>query len=201
MAMLVRVGMASAVAVLCALFALSSGHAQEGQGGGTPSPQVDRDFRLGPGDVLSIFVWQWPDLSRSAPISPDGRLSYPLIGYVNAAGMTLDQLTGTIEMRLREHVREPQLTVTLDEVHSYRIFVTGEVIRPGMFELPGSTTVVQAIAMAGGFTPFASRDDVMVHGGTVDAPRRIEFDYDAFIDGDSNVNDIVLRPGDTVIVR
>ena len=198
MTRILRLGQVGLVLLLGVLFTGAPVHAQSGTGG---TPQVDRDFRLGPGDVLSIFVWQWPELSRSAPISPDGRLSYPLIGYVEAAGMSLDQLTAAMEARLSAHVREPQLTVTLDEVRSYRIFVTGEVIRPGMFELPGSTTVVQAIAMAGGFTPFASRDNVLVYSGSADQPMRRDFDYDAFLDGDPRMQDIRLRPGDTVIVR
>jgi polysaccharide export outer membrane protein len=102
--------------------------------------------------------------------------------------------------RLREHVRDPQVSVTLQDARSYRVYVIGEVLRPGEFEVKGPVGVVQAIAMAGGFTPFATRTNVVIVGRGAPERRRA-FDYDAFVAGSAGARDLVLAPGDTVVVR
>lgn len=155
---------------------------------------------LGPGDVVKIFVWKQPELSQTVTISPAGKIHYPLIGEVQAAGVTMNELTHRLEQELRRHLRDPQVTASLQEVHSYRIYVTGEVLRPGMFQPRGAVTLVQAIAMAGGFTAFASRKDIKVYN-RFHRRGRVHFDYEAFVSGAENSEDIVLIPGDTVIVR
>jgi len=156
--------------------------------------------QLGPGDIISVFVWKNPELSQEISVSPDGNISYPLIGEIQAAGITVDGLRKTIEREFRKHLRDPQVTVSLRQVRSYNVFVTGEVMSPGLFQPTGAVTVVQAIAMAGGFTAFASRNDIIVYN-RFNRKSRLAFDYDSFIAGKTEVEDFVLIPGDTVIVR
>jgi len=157
-------------------------------------------YKLGPGDLISIFVWRQPEISQSASVGPDGMFGFPLIGEIDAAGLTLLELQEQVQKRLDRQLSNVQVTATLKEVRSYRVYVTGEVTKPGMFELDGAITVVQGIAMAGGFTAFATRKSIIVYNQFVDRDRRIKFDYDQFVAGDSDVIDIVLLPGDTVIV-
>ena len=117
----------------------------------TSSPPI---FLLGSGDLLRIFVWNHPNLSLNVPINPNGNINYPLIGELNVSGSTETQLERTIAKKLRNHIKNPQVTVTLMEVHSYRVYVIGEVIHSGHFSVKGALTVSQALAMAGGFTPL-----------------------------------------------
>ncbi|HHH42920.1 MAG TPA: polysaccharide export protein [Gammaproteobacteria bacterium] len=156
--------------------------------------------QLGPGDVIRVFVWKNPELSQDISVSPDGYISYPLIGEIQAAGVTVGSLRKAIEREFRKHLKDPQVTVSLREVRSYNIFVTGEVMSPGLFQPTGAVTVVQAIAMAGGFTAFASRNNIIVYNRFY-RKSRLAFDYDGFIAGKSGADDFVLIPGDTIIVR
>lgn len=158
-------------------------------------------FRLGPGDVISVLVWKQPSVSQTVMINPDGRISYPLVGQIQASGRTLSELESAIATRLGKQLRDLQVTAVLKDVRSYRVFVMGEVLRPGVFELDGGVTIVQAIAMAGGFTAFASKKNVIVYNLTARGGRRYNFDYSSFVANDAGVEDIVLVPGDTVIVK
>ncbi|HEB86078.1 MAG TPA: polysaccharide export protein [Gammaproteobacteria bacterium] len=156
--------------------------------------------QLGPGDIISVFVWENPELSQEISISPDGNISYPLIGELQAAGITVGGLRKVIEREFRKHLKDPQVTVSLRQVRSYNVFVTGEVMSPGLFQPTGAVTVVQAIAMAGGFTAFATRNNITVYN-RFNRKSRLTFDYDSFIAGQPETDDFVLIPGDTVIVR
>jgi polysaccharide export outer membrane protein len=164
------------------------------------APALTSPFKIGEGDVLSVFVWKQPTLSIQVPVRPDGKISYPLIGEVQAAGLTVQQLEEAIVSALKQHIRELQVTVSLQEVHSFRIYVLGEVMRPGMFELSGAVTVVQAIAMAGGFTPFASRSKVIIVNPKMNSDQRRSFDYASFVNGKEGNQNIILHPGDTVLI-
>ncbi len=139
-------------------------------------------YVLGPGDLISVFVWRQPTVSRSVIVGPDGRISYPLIGEIRASGRTLPDLQKTIARKMAVHLREPQITVTLEEAASYRIYVLGEVTKPGVFKLTGPVTVVQAVAMAGGFTAFASPGNILVHNPYLEGGQRYNFDYERFAD-------------------
>jgi len=164
-------------------------------------PGPTHEFKLGPGDVISVFVWRQPTLSKTVSVGPDGSINYPLIGEIEASGQTLSELQDELTKKLMLHLSDPQVTVTLDRVRSFRVFVLGEVLRPGMFELTSPITVVQAIAMAGGFTAFASRDDILVYNELHDNGSRRVFDYNRFVRGKGPDRDIVLTPFDTVIIK
>ena len=157
--------------------------------------------KLGPGDVIEVFVWERPALSRTVAVSPNGKISYPLIGEINAVGTTLVELGRIIQTKLSEHLRNPQVTTILNQSRSYRVYVMGEVLRPGVFEQKGPVTIVQSIAAAGGFTTFASRRDIIVHNRFGRSGGHLRFDYEEFVSGNEAARDIVLIPGDTVIVR
>jgi polysaccharide export outer membrane protein len=156
-------------------------------------------YRLRAGDVVQISVWNNAELSREVTVAPDGAFQFPFVGEIEAAGRTLPELESVMREQLTPHVVSPQVSASLTELRSYRIYVTGEVTRPGAFDLYGPVSVVQAIAMAGGFTPFASRSDILLYNPVQDGERR-RFDYRRFL-SDPAAADALLAPGDTLIVR
>jgi polysaccharide biosynthesis/export protein len=158
----------------------------------------DQPYRIGREDVLDIAVWRDADLSRTLPVRPDGYISMPMTGDMLAAGKTPTELAEEIKTRLQPYVQEPRVTVIVREVNSSRVFVTGEVARPGAYPLRGRISVIQAIALAGGFTDFANADGITVlrsdgKGGQI--PVR----YSDLLSPDGG-QDIILRPGDTIVV-
>jgi polysaccharide export outer membrane protein len=117
---------------------------------------ADPNYTIGPQDVLDISVWKEPELTRSVPVRPDGKISLPLLNDVQAAGLTPSQLAALITTNLKKFVTAPQVTVIVTAINSQRVFIIGEVLRPGAFPLLPGMTVLQALSSAGGFTQFAS---------------------------------------------
>jgi polysaccharide biosynthesis/export protein len=156
-------------------------------------------FYLGAGDKLRIHVRNHPDLSLTIPINPNGKINFPLIGELTVAGKTETEFEKSITSKLRAHIRNPQVSVTLMEVRSFRVFVIGEVIHSGLFSVKGAVTVSQAIAMAGGFTPFADKSDILIFNQK--KGRNFHFDFKDFVKHDSGISDIFLEAGDTVFVN
>jgi polysaccharide export outer membrane protein len=157
-------------------------------------------FRLGAGDVLNVFIWKHKELSTIVTVRPDGKISYPLIGEIEAKGLTLGEIEERINKQLKQHIQDPQVTVILEATHSFRIFVLGEVMQPGVFDLKGPVTVIQALAMARGLTTFASRNKIFIVNPARGGEQRIPFNYSKFVQGEDTNQNVVLRPGDTVIV-
>jgi polysaccharide export outer membrane protein len=157
-------------------------------------------FRLGAGDVLNVFIWKHQELSTIVTVRPDGKINYPLIGEIEAKGLTLGEIEERINKQLKQQIQDPQVTVILEATHSFRIFVLGEVMQPGVFDLKGPVTVIQALAMARGFTTFASRNKVFIVNSGRGGEQRIPFSYSTFVQGEDNNQNVMLRPGDTVIV-
>ena len=162
---------------------------------------LDEPYRLGQGDIISVTVWKHPNLSEKVPIGPDGRIGYPLIGELEVAGLTVSEIQQQISKKMSRHILDAQVSVVLSALHSYRVYVMGQVVRPGEFELNGPITVVQALAMAGGFTPFASKSDISVVNPWHEDGHPRSFDYDAFTSSKNPSASIFLQPGDTVLVR
>lgn len=158
-------------------------------------------YAIGIGDVLEISVWKNPELSVTTPVRPDGRISVPLLGDVQAAGMTPLALRQTLTDGFREYVTAPGVSVVLKEIHSRKVFVTGEVATPGAYDLQPRTKLMQVIALAGGLTPYA-RGRVIVLRDSRDgkADRRYEIDVSRIISGKRPADNIVLLPGDTLFV-
>lgn len=157
-------------------------------------------YRLKPGDEIEVFVFDNPDLSKTAVVSPDGRLHYPLAGTIEARGRKVNDVRDILRSRFANTIVGPQVTVSLKTIKPYRIFVTGEVVQPGTFDLVDPVTVIQAISLAGGFTAFADRRRVLVYNPGYSGGERRLFDYDRFL-SDPLSQDVVLVPGDTIIVH
>lgn len=163
------------------------------------------EFLLGPEDVLDVVVWRNQDLSREVIVRPDGKISMPLIGDVQASGRTAEQLAERIVERLREFKETPTVSVSVKEVNSYTLYMVGEVARPGKFQLKSYVTVLQAIAMAGGFTQFASRNKMQVirnsaNGDRVPHEIHIPVRYDDLLNGVGVPDNFILKSGDIVVV-
>ena len=152
------------------------------------------EFRLSREDVVEVSVWKEPELSRTVPIRPDGKITLPLIGDVKAEGLTPAELENTVAKQLTSLVRDPRVTVIVHDVNGQRVYVTGMVGHPGAFPLRNSMSVLQALALAGGLAEFADRDTIKVLRAD---GRRLEVGYDDLVNGKSKVT---LGPGDTVVV-
>ena len=195
-----------AVAVVMSLSVLP-GCTQMGlvPGSEVESKSSNTEFVLGPEDVLEVVVWRNQDLSRVVIVRPDGMISMPVIGDVQAAGLTADQLAERITTRLKEYKENPTVSVSVKEINSYNVFVIGEVAKPGKYQLKSYTTILQAISIAGGFTPYASRNKLQIvrhitngNGGWREV--RLAMPYDDLLKGQGDPEYIMIKAGDTIIV-
>jgi polysaccharide biosynthesis/export protein len=165
--------------------------------------QSGDDYRLGPEDVLEVLVWKNADLSKVVTVRPDGRISLPLIGDVQAAGFTATQVQEEITKRLTDFYQEPpHVSLIVQQANSYVIFIVGEVGRPGQYKVKRGTTFLQAIALAGGFTPFAAHNEVLVlrNGSGDHQQRAARISFKDILDGKYQENNILLKSGDTIII-
>lgn len=165
-------------------------------------PQRLMEYIIGPSDVLSISILNQEAMDRTVTVRPDGMISFPLIDEVNAAGLSPAQLEELMTAALSEYIElvPGELSVTVDEVHSYTVSVLGEVRNPGRFEFKNSATVLDALALAGGLTEFASADEIMILRNQPDGIRRIRFDYDELMKRPDSAVELGVYPGDTVLV-
>lgn len=160
----------------------------------------DEPYRVGLEDVLDVSVWRDAELSRTVPVRPDGFISLPLAGEIQAAGKTAKELEAIIKEKLGPYLQEPRVTVIVREVNSPRVYVTGEVMRPGGYPLRGRVSVLQAIALAGGFSDFAEPGRIVVIRSARDG-EAIPVNYDDLVDASAKERlDFFLMPGDTVVV-
>jgi len=168
----------------------------------TTATYATGDYKIGPEDVLEIIVWRNQDLSKTITVRPDGKISLPLIGDVQAVGMTPDQLTKEIVNRLKEFKENPNVSVVVQQVNSYGVFVLGEVAHPGKYQLKSFTSVLQAVSLAGGFTPYAAKSKMFLLRKIPDRDSevRIPIDYDEIVSGEDSTHNAILVPGDTLVV-
>ena len=168
----------------------------------SPTGEKVAEYYIAPNDKLDVFVWQNPDLSRTIDVRPDGKLSYPLVGTLDAAGLTLDQLQNIIKEKLSEFIRFPQVVVSLKESAGNKIVVLGQVNYPGIFTFKGNAiSVIEVIAMAGDFTTDGRRESVMIISDNFTAHpkvRRLNV-LTAIREGASNA-DLFVKPDDVVYV-
>src|SRR5229473_3189354 len=175
--------------------------AGEKPGQGPRTAHSDSSYVIGANDVLAINVWKEPDISRSVPVRSDGKISLPLVGELQASGQTPRQLEQEITKRLQSYISEPEVTVIVTESKSQRINILGMVARPGTYMLTGSATVLDAIAMAGGFKDFAKKKSIYVlRAGPDGTQKRISFNYNEVIKGVNPEQNIKLMPHDTLVV-
>jgi polysaccharide export outer membrane protein len=157
------------------------------------------DYVIGVEDVLSISVWKEPELTKSVSVRPDGKVSFPLVGDLQASGKTPQQLSQTLTEALARFIKEPIVTVTVEQINNFKVYLLGEVGAQGELTLKRRTRLMQLISQAGGLSPYASKKIVIVReeGGR---EVRTEIDYRKLISGEQPELNIYLKPGDTIIV-
>jgi polysaccharide export outer membrane protein len=158
------------------------------------------DYLIGAGDVLEILVWREPDISRTVRVRPDGKISLPLVDDIQASQSTLLQLKKRITDALAGYVDKPSVYVMLQENRSKKIYIVGTVGAPGEYVLEREITILQAIAMAGGFTEWANKDDIVIIRTRPEGQARIKFNYDRVVSGKDIQQNILLKPDDVIIV-
>ncbi len=159
------------------------------------------EYIIGSEDALEIMVWRNEILSRPrVVVRPDGKISLPLIGDIHAAGLTAKQLKEDIEKRLKEYEELPNVTVIVAEINSYYIYILGEIARPGRYQLKSNISVLQAVSLAGGFTNWASPNSMVVLRRNGEKEEKIKVRYKKIISGSRPEDNIVLKPGDTIII-
>jgi polysaccharide export outer membrane protein len=160
-------------------------------------PFSPQEYRIGVEDVLEIAVWKEPDLSTTAPVRPDGKVTVPVAGEVAAAGRTAHELEDELAKKFATRIAAPTVTVVVKEVNASRVFVLGEVAKPGAYPMRGALTVVQALALAGGMTEFADKGGIVILRRDGSAQQRLHLDFDDAVHGAAAIE---LVPGDTVVV-
>jgi polysaccharide biosynthesis/export protein len=161
----------------------------------------DADYAIGPDDVLTVVVWREKDLSGDVVVRPDGRITLPLVGDLEARGLTPEALRQRINQAMTKYVAEPSVTVIVKQINSRKVFITGQVAKPGAFSLTKPTTVLQLISMAGGLLEFAKGKDIVIARSDVNGQQAaLPFNYKDVLKGKKLDQNIILRPGDTVLV-
>jgi polysaccharide export outer membrane protein len=163
----------------------------------SPSPSPSPRYVIGVGDVLKINVWKEPDLTMEVSVRPDGMITVPLLGDVAASGRTPASLAGVLLTELQQLIENPRVTVSVSQATSARVYVIGQMARPGEFPLLGRMTVLKALALAGGFKDFAKPDGIVIirEDQTV-----IPFNYKRVTDGRDVSQNVLLAAGDTIVV-
>lgn len=169
---------------------------------GALAQKVEKNgYRLGPEDIVEISVWGDEDLAREVVVRPDGGVSFPLAGDLQAGGLTVDELRENVRKRIVEYIPDAAVTVILRKVESPKVYVMGKVQNPKMFVMGQGMTVVQALALAGGLSPFAESGSIIIVRRSPDGNQKVfAFDYDEFAAGDNLDQNIILNPGDTIVV-
>lgn len=188
------------LAVALTVSALTANGQSAAPAGNAPAVAQDPTYKIGAQDVLRIDVWREDQLTRTVPVRPDGKITLPLLNDVQAIGLTPIELADVIRDGLKKYITNPQVTVSLTEINSRRIYVTGEVTKAGAYQLLPHMTVLQALSGSGGFTAFARVKKIYVlrmeNGKSVKLP----FNYKEAISGKNDEQNIELRPGDVIVV-
>lgn len=166
-----------------------------------PNSTKDFHYIIGTGDILEVQVWKEPDLSRvPVPVRIDGQISLPLLGDVEAAGKSINELTQLLQKKYSAVVTEPAVSVMLVENRSWRYYIVGQIKEPGEFNIDYPITILQSIARSGGFLEWAKKSDIKVIRRTSNNDEILQFDYEALVKGNNLRQNILIAPGDTIIV-
>jgi polysaccharide export outer membrane protein len=202
----------TACRLLTLLFALAAaspaaaGQSAAARGNGAPpgapaaAVVAPPDYVIGPDDVLSVVFWREKDLSGDVVVRPDGKISLPLLNDVQAAGLTPEQLRERVTQQAGTFVKDPQATVVVREINSRKVYITGQVEKPGSYTLTTRMSVMQLIAMAGGLKEYAKRDRIVVMRLENGREVRYRFDYEKVLEGKEGAQNLDMHPGDTVVV-
>ena len=164
------------------------------------APAQDSSYRIGPNDILNIFVWKEAELTRDVTVMPDGKITYPLIGEITAQGLTASELKKAIADKLQNFVTAPEVTVIVKESRSQVVYAIGKLTRPGPIALAPGMTVMQALSAAGGFTEWADTKNILIVRREGGKETQLRFNYKEFTSGEKLEQNILLKPGDTVVV-
>ncbi len=167
---------------------------------GANSAKTQDSYIMGTSDVIEVQVWKEPDLSRTMTVRTDGKISLPLIDEITAAGLTPLELKELIEEKYKAYVQDPLVSVIVVEPLSSKFYVVGEVNSPGEYPLNKRATVLQALSTAGGFAEWAKRDKIVVIRKSATGDIKIKVNYDKIVSGKDFSQNIVLEPGDTIVV-
>jgi len=168
--------------------------------GGEAAADFGPDYILGPGDLLDIAVWKDETLTKSVIVLPDGKISFPLIGEIKAAGRTVPQLKQEITKKISPYAPDPTISIEVRQVNSMLIYVIGRVNAPGRFSLNTNVNVLQALTMAGGANPFAKRDKIKIFRQEGGKTTIFRFKYDEVVEGTELEQNIILKKGDLIVV-
>jgi len=164
------------------------------------APVQDSSYKIGPNDILNIFVWKEAELTRDVTVMPDGKITYPLIGEIIAQGQTASELKKIITERLQNFVTAPEVTVIVKESRSQVIYSIGKVTKPGPYPLAPGMTVMQALSAAGGFAEWADPKNILIVRKEGGKEIQLRFNYKEFTWGKTLQQNILLAPGDTIVV-
>lgn len=159
-----------------------------------------QSYKIGPGDILNISVWKEEGMQKQVVVKPDGGITFPLAGDIIASGLSTQELTDVIKGKLKRFIPNPVVTVSVHQSISNKIYVVGKVTRPGEYRATHYMDVLQALSLAGGLTPFAESDEIIIMRRDKKGKKVFQFDYDAVISGEQLDMNIVLQAGDTVVV-
>lgn len=162
--------------------------------------RTDADYVIGPDDMLDVSVWKEQELTRTLQVRPDGKISMPLLNDVQASGLTPSQLAQSLTDKLKKYLTAPQVTVIVTQVNSQRVYVLGEVTRPGAYPLLPGMTILQAITSAGGLTQFANSKKIFLMRSQNQTQNKYPFNYKDVLDGKKTEENLPLKAGDTVVV-
>jgi polysaccharide export outer membrane protein len=157
-------------------------------------------YRLNPGDILSISVWNEEALQQDVLVLPDGTISFPLVGIIQVSNRTPAQVQKEISEKLSRLIPDPEINLSIRAVEGNNIFIIGKVNQPGRFPMTRPTDIVQALSLAGGFTPYAKTEEIQVLRRTGNKQKVINFDYSRIAEGRALETNILLRSGDTIVV-
>lgn len=192
--------------IICAIFSLSAlPSSYAAQAGSTQDiqdySQKGFEYTIGLGDVIEVQVWKEPDLSRTpVPVRIDGRISLPLLGDVDAVGKSIGELTHTLEKKYGNVINDPAVSIMLLENKSWRYYVVGQIVHPGEFSLDYPITLLQALARSGGFLEWAKKSDIRVIRRKSGREELLMFDYEAIVRGKNLDQNILIKPGDTIVI-
>ena len=170
------------------------------QGPADPAQRPEPLYVIQPNDLLEVFVWKEPDLTRKVLVRPDGRISFPLVQDLQAAGISPGELKTQVEQKLSKYLSAPEVTIIVEAIQSYRVYVLGKVQKPGSVNVEKAVTVLQALAIAGGFQDYAKEDEMKVIRTLGNKNIVFDFNYRDVVQNKKPEQNILLRSGDVVVI-
>jgi polysaccharide export outer membrane protein len=165
-----------------------------------PAKKKDASYLIGPEDVLEISVWKDPELTKQVIVRPDGRISFPLIGEVEAGGHTVKSLEDKLKKKISEYIPDAMLTVIVIQVNSIKVYVVGKVARPGEYRIGCAINIMQALSLAGGLSAFADANSILILRSEKGSQNKIPFNYKEVRKGEKLEQNIILKTGDVIVV-